>query len=86
MNRKRIDYVFSVDVLISFSVVIPCFNNEDTIVRAVSAALNQKLAPREIIVVDDCSVDRSVDLLEGSLKMFLLLKLFSLIRMRGWNC
>lgn len=41
------------------TVAIPCYNNEDSVGRAIEAALNQSRAPDEIIVVDDGSTDNS---------------------------
>lgn len=42
------------------SVVIPAYNAEETIARAVRSALDQTLRPREVIVVDDGSLDATV--------------------------
>ena len=42
------------------SVVIPCYNAERTIGRAIESALTQTYAADEIIVVDDGSTDESV--------------------------
>lgn len=39
------------------SVIIPTFNNAPWLGRTIDSALNQTLAPREVIVVDDCSTD-----------------------------
>jgi glycosyltransferase involved in cell wall biosynthesis len=39
------------------SIVIPCYNEKDTIERIVEAVRKAPLASREIIVVDDCSHD-----------------------------
>lgn len=44
------------------TIIIPCYNSEDTIERAVRSALDQTL-PVRVIVADDCSTDRSFELL-----------------------
>jgi glycosyltransferase involved in cell wall biosynthesis len=39
------------------SIVIPCYDEKDTIERIVEAVRNAPLESREIIPVDDCSQD-----------------------------
>src|SRR5207253_6228905 len=39
------------------SIVIPCYNEKNTIEKVVEAVRNAPLESREIIVVDDCSQD-----------------------------
>lgn len=46
------------------SVVIPCFRCASTIGRAVESVLRQTLLPREIIFVDDCSGDETLEVLK----------------------
>ena len=46
------------------SVIIPTYNRADTIIRSVKSVLNQTYKDIEVIVVDDCSVDNTIDLLE----------------------
>jgi glycosyltransferase involved in cell wall biosynthesis len=43
-----------------------CFNAEDTILRALKSALAQTWPRFEIVVVDDASTDRSVEILEAA--------------------
>lgn len=43
------------------SVIIPVFNRPDAVLRAAGSALCQDPAPREVIVVDDGSTDRTAD-------------------------
>src|SRR6266481_4415737 len=45
------------------SIVIPCYNERDTIEKTVEAVRNTPLESREIIVVDDCSQDGTQALL-----------------------
>ena len=49
------------------SVIIPCFNAEKTILRALQSVLGQSKVHliKEIIIVDDCSTDRTLDLIEN---------------------
>ena len=37
------------------SVIVPCFNSEKTLLRAIQSVLMQTLLPREIIIIDDGS-------------------------------
>jgi glycosyltransferase involved in cell wall biosynthesis len=47
------------------SVVIPAYNSEETICRALSSVFEQTLQPAEIIVVDDGSTDGTVSLVKN---------------------
>jgi glycosyltransferase involved in cell wall biosynthesis len=46
------------------SIVIPCFNERDTIHEIVAAVKNAPVAEKEIIIVDDCSTDGTRDVLK----------------------
>lgn len=50
-------------VPIPVSVVIPCFRCKLTIERALESAFSQSVSPFEIILVDDCSADGTLDML-----------------------
>lgn len=45
----------------SVAAVIPTFNSEKVVVRALDSVVNQSVRPREIIVVDDASTDGTVE-------------------------
>ena len=47
------------------SIVIPAYNSENTILRALESAQSQTLADIEIIIIDDASTDRTVELVLG---------------------
>lgn len=47
----------------SFSIIIPCYNAEFTIARAVSSILIQSYSDWELIIIDDGSSDGTLDLL-----------------------
>lgn len=49
----------------SISVVIPCYCCSATIERAVESILNQQLTPSEVILVDDCSPDDTLETLHN---------------------
>lgn len=46
------------------SVIIPCFNHRNSIVRAINSALNQTYPVNEVLVIDDGSVDGSAELVK----------------------
>ena len=47
------------------AVVIPCYNHEGYIEKAVDSCLGQTRPPDRIVVIDDGSSDRSVEILQG---------------------
>lgn len=50
-----------------FSVIIPLFNKKETILNTISSVLNQSFGDFEIIVVDDGSTDRGVEIVSSVL-------------------
>jgi glycosyltransferase involved in cell wall biosynthesis len=49
------------------SIVIPCFNERNTIEKIISNVRSVPIESREIIVVDDCSTDGTADILKNKL-------------------
>jgi glycosyltransferase involved in cell wall biosynthesis len=45
------------------TVIIPCFNSQNYIIRAVESVLNQSCMPGKILLVDDNSSDKTLELL-----------------------
>lgn len=53
------------DYSIRISVVIPCYNRERTIERCIKSVKNQTVKVHEIIIVDDGSDDRSIEIISS---------------------
>lgn len=51
----------------SFSVVMPTFNSEKTVIRALDSVMRQSYPVHEIIVVDDASSDNTINVINGYL-------------------
>ncbi len=47
------------------SFYIPAYNAEKTIKASISSILNQSILPEEIIVIDDCSTDKTVEIVKS---------------------
>lgn len=50
---------------VSVSVIIPAYNTEQYIAKAILSALNQTLRNIEVIVVNDCSTDNTVEVVQS---------------------
>jgi len=46
------------------SVVMPCYNEEKNIEKAIKSILKQSFQDYELIIVDDCSTDNSVEIIK----------------------
>ena len=49
------------------SIIIPCYNEQNTIVEIVNRIIDQKEIDKEIIVIDDCSSDQTRNILQEKL-------------------
>lgn len=49
---------------VAFSIIVPCFNVEDTIIRCLDSIVSQSFNNFEIILVDDGSTDRTPQIIE----------------------
>ena len=49
------------------SVIIPCYNEKTTIVEIIDSVLNVKNLKKEIIIIDDCSTDGTVEILKTTI-------------------
>ena len=58
------------------SVIIPNYNNELTIKNTIDSILNNKYKNFEIIIIDDCSTDKSVEIIRKNYKNNPKIKLY----------
>ena len=49
----------------NISLYIPAFNAEKTIEKSIKSVLQQTLKPKEIIVINDCSTDKTLKLIKN---------------------
>lgn len=67
------------------SVVVPNYNHAQYLPEALNAILNQSCRPMEVIVIDDCSTDNSVEVIEAFIRMDPIIRLYRNERNRGVN-
>lgn len=60
-----------------YSVVLTAFNASQTIARAIESALNLDIPPVEIIIIDDCSIDSTREIVERYCKSNSQIRFFS---------
>lgn len=58
------------------SIGITCFNAEKTISNAIKSALDQTWKNKEIVIVDDCSIDGSVSIIRKFIEKFDFIHLY----------
>src|ERR1700685_4335184 len=60
-----------------FSVLIPAYNVSGIIERAIRSAAEQTLPPLEILVIDDCSTDNTVEVMKALAKEISSIRILS---------
>jgi len=60
---KKQTFLFEHDVLPSISIIAPAYNEEKNIIESVTSLLNLKYPKYEVIVINDGSKDRTIDVL-----------------------
>ena len=58
------------------SVIVPNYNHAQYLPEAVNAILNQSCRPMEVIVIDDCSTDNSVEVIEAFIRQDPIIRLY----------
>jgi len=69
LGRKTASLLFREKMLPSISVIAPAYNEEASIVESVLSLLNLRYPDYEVIVVNDGSRDRTLDLLVGTFEL-----------------
>ena len=49
----------------TYSIVLTCFNREKSIKAAIDSVLNQTFQDFELVIIDDCSLDNSLNVIKG---------------------
>lgn len=52
----------------SYAAILCTYNSEETALAALNAILNQSIKPNEIIVIDDCSKDATIEIIHNATK------------------
>ena len=60
------------------SLIIPAWNAENTIKECILSAINAQNSPDEILIIDDCSTDKTPDVVLGLGKTFKKIKLLKM--------
>ena len=63
-------YILNVMSKTMVSIIIPTYNNEDTIARALTSVAAQTVHDWQIVVVNDCSTDNTVKVVEDNFKRY----------------
>ena len=61
---------------VKVSVIVPCYNSQGTIFRAINSVLTGSVLPFEILIYDDNSNDKTIETIEENFSSNCLVKLF----------
>lgn len=65
--------------MIDISIIIPTYNSADTIIFTINSLISKTLSNRlEVILIDDCSTDRTIDILKNYAEKYNFVKLFTM--------
>ena len=65
------------------TVIIPCYNSEQTIYRAIKSVLDSSFQPYEILVYDDNSTDGTIEVIEENFSDNAAVKVFKGVKNKG---
>lgn len=68
---------------VQVSVIVPCYNSEQTILRAINSVLNGSVLPYEILIYDDNSSDGTIQVIEKNFSNNSLIKIFKGVENKG---
>ena len=80
LENKSLDFSIEKGLV---SIITPCYNSEKYISQTIESAINQKYQKWEMIIVDDFSNDKSVEIIKTFLKKDTRIKLFQLSLNKG---
>ena len=55
---------------VTYAAILCTYNSEETASAALNAILNQSIKPNEIIIIDDCSQDATIEIIQNAIKSF----------------
>ena len=58
------------------SIITPCYNSNDFISETIDSVINQSYKNWELLIIDDCSTDNSVEIIQKYLEKDSRIKLF----------
>lgn len=68
----------------NISVVIPCYNCEKYISKTIASIIHQTVKPQEILLINDCSTDKTLEILRETEKKYkYIIKVIDLVKNKG---